>query len=181
MCYILTGNVCPPRRSVIEMNEKGAELLLYGIMVAVHLQLLLQPSFHHQQWKKRGMFAPLWSAHCDRMSRVWLCVFFPPNTWKWSSSFPFFHGILLLGNCLYAQEFQSADGNGSAKPTHLHLLSVKATVIRWLIMRWCFFSKYRNINIFLVPHYYIYGIGAFRILLKQKKSLKASPQALMQI
>lgn len=58
-----------------------------------------------------------------------MVFFFPPNMGKWLSSFPFFRGVLLLGNCLYASEFQSADGNGSAQPTHLHLFSGKATVV----------------------------------------------------
>lgn len=59
---------------------------------------------------------------------VYVLVFFP----KYGEVvvvFSLFHGVLLLGNCLYASEFQSADGNGSAQPTHLHLFSVKATVI----------------------------------------------------
>lgn len=30
----------------------------------------------------------------------------------------FFHRVQLLGNCLYALEFPSADGNGSVQPTH---------------------------------------------------------------
>lgn len=30
----------------------------------------------------------------------------------------FFPSVQLLGNCLYALEFPSADGNGSEQPTH---------------------------------------------------------------
>lgn len=32
--------------------------------------------------------------------------------------FFFFHRVQLLGNCLYALEYPSADGNGSVQPTH---------------------------------------------------------------
>lgn len=155
MHYILTENVCPILLAEVSYKwiKRKQKQLMYGIVVAVHLQLLVQPSFHQRIMKETVNVCTFVIGSLWLHVRVWLCVgfFFPPNMGKWSSSFPFFHGVLLLGNCLYASEFQSADGNGSAQPTHLHLFSGKATVVSWLIIRLFFFffplvKKYKKLS-----------------------------------
>lgn len=106
---------------LIEMNKKDSRsssppaTLLWSFLLT------------NEQLKKhtvcRKMVLSIFVVGCQGAG---LCYSFT-NTWKWSvfpptTTFLFFHRVLLLGNCLYALEFPSADENGSTQPAHPHLL-----------------------------------------------------------
>ena len=96
----------PSCRSVIQMNQKKAEASHVWHCGSSSPLATCAAVFSLTDNERNGECLHL----CERIiviACVWLCFFFvvvvfSPNIGKWSLSFAFFHGVLLLGNCPYA-------------------------------------------------------------------------------